>query len=333
MALKKVTIKDVAREAGVSISTVSNALNDVDVLNPDTKQHILDVAKRLHYIPNINGRNLKAQATNVIGLFVNAIGGPYYSTLAQSIYRGCQQYGYELNVFLSDKADNMMFNILGKRVDGAIILNEFIRQEQVKLLQENEIPTVFIDREAQGPHMSSVIFDSFHEGEQAARYLLELGHQRFAFIKGVEDNYDAIERQRGFESVLRQAGIELKEDYMLKGDFERRAAYNSIKDFLEIGKPLPDAIFATNDESAIGAMEALLEEGVKVPEQVSIIGCDDIELAQRVRPSMTTIRTSFEKQGVQAVEQLIRLIQEHAVGEIEILYGRIIPRESTSYRE
>lgn len=277
MALKKVTIKDVAREAGVSISTVSNALNDVDVLNPDTKQHILDVAKRLHYIPNINGRNLKAQATNVIGLFVNAIGGPYYSTLAQSIYRGCQQYGYELNVFLSDKADNMMFNILGKRVDGAIILNEFIRQEQVKLLQENEIPTVFIDREAKGPHMSSVIFDSFHEGEQAA--------------------------------------------------------YNSIKDFLEIGKPLPDAIFATNDESAIGAMEALLEEGVKVPEQVSIIGCDDIELAQRVRPSMTTIRTSFEKQGVQAVEQLIRLIQEHAVGEIEILYGRIIPRESTSYRE
>ena len=137
--------------------------------------------------------------------------------------------------------------------------------------------------------------------------------------------------RRAGEILLRAEGIRAEEKTGradLVTQFDR-----TIKDFLEIGKPLPDAIFATNDESAIGAMEALLEEGVKVPEQVSIIGCDDIELAQRVRPSMTTIRTSFEKQGVQAVEQLIRLIQEHAVGEIEILYGRIIPRESTSYRE
>lgn len=333
MASKKVTIKDVAREAGVSISTVSNALNDVDVLNPDTKQHILEVAKRLCYIPNINGRNLKAQTTNVIGLFINSIRGPYYGVLVDSIYEECRKSGYELNIFLSDKVENIMTNILGKRVDGAIILNEWIKEEHVKLLYENDIPTVFIDREESGPHISSVIFDSHHEGEQAARYLLELGHKTFAFVRGVENNYDSIERQRGFEKVLRQAGIILQEDYILEGAFERETAYNSIKDFLEKGKPLPDAIFAANDESAIGTIEALIDDRISVPDQISVIGCDDIELAKLVHPSITTIRTSFERQGARAVEHLIRLIKENAVGEIETMHGRIIPRESTDYRE
>ena len=333
MALKKVTIKDVAREAGVSISTVSNALNDVDVLHPDTKRHILEVAERMNYIPNINGRNLKAQATNVIGLFLTSIRGPYYGTLADSIYGECIKHGYELNIFLGTNPNNIMTNILGKRVDGAIILNEWIKEPQTRMLLENDIPTVFIDREQKGPHISSVIFDSYYEGEQAAKYLLELGHRSFAFVQGVEHNYDSIERQNGFEKVLKQAGITMSENYILKGDFEREIAYDAIKEFLKAGHELPDAIFAANDESAIGTIEALTDEGIKVPEHVSVIGCDDIELAKRVHPSVTTIRTSFEKQGIQAVQKLVSMIKQDTEGTIETLHGRIIPRESTCTRE
>lgn len=333
MASKKVTIKDVAKAAGVSISTVSNAINNVDVLHPDTKQHILEVAESLDYIPNLTGRNLKAQATNVIGLFINSMKGPYYSMLADSIYWACKKYGYELNIFISDKAENMMANILGKRVDGAVILNEYIEDRQVKMLSDNEIPTVFIDREKKGKYISSVVFDSYHEGELAARYLLELGHKTFIYMKGVEHNYDNIERQRGFQTILKQAGISLPEECMLEGLFEREAAYNSMRDFLETGKELPDAIFAANDVSAIGTIEALLEEGVRVPEQVSVMGCDDVETAQLVSPSITTIRTSFEKQGTLAVEHLVGLIKGETGGSIEILNGRIIPRESTRMRE
>lgn len=333
MSSRKVTIKDVAREAGVSISTVSNALNGVNVLHPDTKQHILEVAERLHYVPNLNGRNLKSQATNVIGLFLTSIKGPYYGVLADSIYQSCKKYGYELNIFISDKADNMMVNMLGKRIDGAIILNEFVKDEEVKLLLESEIPIVFIDREQLGANASSVVFDSYHEGELAAKYLLELGHTTFAYIKGVENNFDNSERLRGFQNVLRKAGIKLEKDYILQGEFDRDTAYNSVKDFLELGKPLPEAIFAANDESAIGTIAALMEEGIKIPEQVSIIGCDDIEAAQLVRPSITTIRTSFEKQGTLAVYHLIALIRGEERGNIDVLRGRIIPRESTCPRE
>ncbi len=288
MASRKVTIKDVAREAGVSVSTVSNALNGVNVLHPDTKQHILEVVDRLHYIPNLNGKNLKTQETKVVGLFLTSIRGPYYSILADSIYQGCKKYGYELNIFIHDRADNMMANILGRRIDGAIILNDHVGEKEVKLLLENETPVVFID---------------------------------------------SAERLNGFRDVLKKAGITLEEDYILKGEYEREIAYNSVKDFLELAKPLPEAIFAVNDLSAIGTIEALEEEGIRVPEQVNVLGCDDIESARLVKPSVSTIRISFEKQGTLAINHLIRLIQGKEKGCIEILNGRIIPRESTCLRE
>lgn len=333
MALRKITIKDVAREAGVSISTVSNALNGIDVLRPDTKQHILEVAEKMHYVPNLNGRNLKSQATKVIGLFITSIKGPYYGELTDSIYQCCKKYGYELNIFITENTNSVMINILGGKIDGAIILNEHVGKKEEGLLAENEIPVVFIDREKKGNCISSVVFDSYHEGELAAKYLLELGHTTFGYIQGVKHNFDNIERLKGFRNILKKAGFSLKEDYILPGEFERDVAYGSVKEFLESGKPLPEAIFAANDVSAIGTIEALMEEGIGVPGQVSVIGCDDIETARLVKPSVTTIRTSFEKQGTLAVSRLVGLIQGAECGGIEILRGRIIPRESTCIRE
>lgn len=333
MAVRKVTIKDVAREAGVSISTVSNALNDVDVLHADTKKHILDVAKRLNYVPNLNGRNLKAKNTRVIGLFITSIKGAYYGVLADAVYQGCKRHGYELNIYISDKTDNMMTNIFGRRIDGAIILNEHIGEKEEKMLSDNQFPAVFIDRELQGETISSVVFDSYHEGEMVAKYLLELGHTTFAYIWGVDNNFDNMQRLKGFRDVLGRAGITLDEDYIIRGEFERDAAYHSMKEFLESTKPLPEAVFAANDLSAIGVIEALTEEGIRVPEDVSVIGCDDIEIVKLLKPSITTIRTSFEKQGDLSVTRLIGLITGEEKGRIDILQGRIIPRESTCIRE
>lgn len=333
MAPRKVTIKDIAKEAGVSISTVSNALNDVDVLQPKTKEHILEVARRLHYVPNLNGRHLKSQATKVIGLFLSAIKGPYYSVLANSIYECCFKNGYSLNIFVSNRSDKIMENILGGQMDGAIILNEFVKEYEESIILENEIPLVFIDRDLHAPHVSSVIFDSFHGGELAAKYLLELGNSSFAYMAGVPNNFDNLERKRGFETALKKAGYPLSEEYVLEGLFERESSFHAIKDFLESGKKLPEAIFAGNDESAIGTIQALLEEGIRVPEDVNVLGCDDIETTRLVKPSISTVRTSFEKQGTLAVERLVALIKGEEEGWTQELQGRVIPRESTCLRE
>ena len=329
---RKITIKDVAREAGVSISTVSNALNNVNVLHPDTKERILEVAKRLNYTPNLNGRNLKAQATGVLGLFLGAIRGPYYGELSDSIYNACKDNGYELEIFLSSDSKHIMQNIMGYRVDGAIILNSAIGGEQEEILKNHRIPTVYIDRILIGDKSSSVVFDSYSGGQKAAQFLLELGHKRFMFIEGEESNYDGIERKKGFFDELKKAGITIDKDYVLKGEFERRASYNSVTEFIDSGKTLPDAVFAANDLSAIGASEAFRDAGISVPDQVNVIGCDDIELTKLVSPSITTIRTFFEKQGVIAVDKLVKMINGEA-GELITLNGRIIPRESTKAKD
>lgn len=237
MVKQKVTIKDVAREAGVSISTVSNALNGVDVLRPETKQHILDVAERLNYVPNLNGRNLKSQCTKVIGLFLTSIRGTYYNILADAVYQECKKYGYELNIFISERADNMMANILGKRMDGAIILNKDIREKETILLQKTQTPIVFLDRELQGERMTSVIFDSYHEGEMVAQYLLSIGHHTFAYINGASDNYDNMKRMQGFQTALMQSGIQFDEIDIIEGEFEKEIAYESMKQFVQSGRP------------------------------------------------------------------------------------------------
>ena len=152
-------------------------------------------------------------------------------------------------------------------------------------------------------------------------------------MAGVKNNFDNTERLKGFRDVLKRAGFALQDDYIIEGMFERDIAYRSVKEFLESGKVLPEAIFAANDLNAIGTIEALTEEGIQVPGDVSVIGCDDIETARLVSPSITTIRTSFEKQGILAVGYLVGLIRGEEQGRIEVLRGRIIPRESTCIRE
>lgn len=344
----KVTIKDVAREAGVSISTVSNALNDVDVLRPDTKAHILEVAERLHYVPNLNGRNLKAGATKVIGLFVPFIGGPYMGALADTMANKCRAAGYELHVFVTTQRRTIMTNLLGGRVDGAVILNSELSARQEKQLQEAEIPVVYLNREKSSSYQAGVFFDSYQAGRIAAEYLLKLGVTVPGFVVG-PDNYDSNERGKGFREVLTEQGIALKEEFIWKGNFSREETYTAVKTFLEnqkqsMGMPLdaaisnssveaqlylPQAIFAANDQSAIGCMEALTEAGIAVPENVKVIGCDDIELGRYLNPSLTTIRTNFEEQGAVATECLLGMLQGATKGRLEKLSCKLVEREST----
>ena len=329
---KQVTIKDVAREAGVSISTVSNALNGVDVLNPDTRERILEVAARLNYTPNLNGKNLKSGSTNTIGVFLREIKGPYYGDLIDSIFNTCKAYSYELNIFLCDDVKRIVANILGHRIDGAIILNDAIGKEQEGMLRGQNIPAVYMDRINSSENVSCVVFDSYKGGEEAAKYLLELGNKSFMIVRGPCYNYDSIERERGFTDVLRKAGIKIRPECFVEGLFEIKTAHDSIIKFIESGYELPDAIFALNDLSAIGTVNALKEYNVRIPEQVSVVGCDDIEPVRYITPSITTIRTNFEKQGKIAVEELIRMIKGEKGKQI-IMNGRIVPRESTALRE
>lgn len=331
--MAKVTIKDVAREAGVSISTVSNALNDVDVLHPDTKAHILAVAERMHYVPNLNGRNLKAQETKVIGLFVDYMGGPYMGALTDSMARQCSACGYELNVFVIKPPGSIMANLFGHRVDGAIIVNKLLSDEQEEELKEASIPVVYLNREMAGPYQTGVFFDSYGAGRLAATYLLGKGYDKLGLIEG-PDTYDSVERSRGFRDVLAEKGIVLDEKFVWQGAFSRDSSRDAIERFLneldakKKKKLLPQAIFASNDLSAIGCMDALTQSGIKVPEQVKVLGCDDMELCRYMQPMLTTIRTNYEEQGAVAVQCLIKMLKEDSYGSLMRLSCKLVERES-----
>ena len=325
--MNKITIRDVAREAGVSIATVSNALNGSDVVKPKTREHVMEAAKRLNYIPNVNGRQLRATQTHNIGLFVTSMTGSYYGDMADSIHYVCRKHGYELQIFIVDEDCPPLPRLQSQSIDGAIMMFDGLSDGDKKQLMKSQIPIVFMDQEAAGPHISSVIYESYEHGRMAAEYLLGLGHRDLMHIFGVPNNYDSIQRLNGFTDTLLEAGVPLRKENILSGRFERAAAYRSMHRFLQEGNRLPDAVFAANDLSALGCMEALKEYSIRVPEDISVIGCDDHILSGYVTPALTTIRTHMERLGVEAAGEIVRLIAEKE-GRIIRLPGDIIVRHS-----
>ncbi|WP_339315802.1 LacI family DNA-binding transcriptional regulator [Paenibacillus sp. FSL R10-2734] len=332
--MEKVTIKDVAREAGVSISTVSNALNDVDVLNPETKSHVLKVAKQLNYVPNLNGKLLRNGKTKMLGFFTTSVAGPYFYKLVESMSRECDRLGYGLNVFVTKDKQVIMSNILGRRVDGVIIYEEQrIDEEEIAAMVKDKIKAVFLDRPLKNDTMGSVIFDSFEAGYDATKYLISLGHKKIAYISGVDEMYDSVQRREGYLAALRQYQLPTKEEYIIQGYFEEESTYNAIKSLVHLSPDkMPDAFLAGNDLSAIGCIQALKSNGYEVPLEVSVMGFDDIDIAQYFSPPLTTVRNQIARQGILSINHLVRMIQKKEQGEMMKLTGELIVRGSTQVK-
>lgn len=326
--MNKVTIKDVAREAGVSISAVSKAMNGSPDLSDATKKNILQVAERLEYIPNVNGRNLKAKETKTIGLFLPSMTGRFYGTLTDSILSECEKNGYGLTAFFDKNPKTATARLLNQQIDGAIVLNPEIDQRYIELIKKNKVPAVFLNREEYDSSLGSVLFDSYQDGRTAAKYLLSLGHSRFGCIMGPEGYYDSRMRVRGFVDAVRQAGYEIQEEHIWQGFYAREDSRRVISDYLEKGGKMPGAVFAVNDYSAIGCVEALKQYGISVPGAVSVIGCDDIDIAEFLTPPLTTVRIPVDGLGRMAVEMILDIVRNGTHGTVRTIGGHIVIRDS-----
>lgn len=214
-----------------------------------------------------------------------------------------------------------------------MILYEGVLDKTLEMLVESGSPVVFIDREIKHEKIGSVIFDSFGCGKMAAEYLLSLGHKNLMHIFGPEDNYDSIERFKGFKHAIQKAGGEFQQSMLLKGGFERDMAFLATKRYLQSGQPLPDAVFASNDQSAIGCCRALRDANIRVPEDISVIGCDDIELCELLDPPLTTIGTNFQNQGKIAIDTLMEMMKKNNTGEIVKIESRLKIRKSCAKKE
>lgn len=320
-----VTIKDVAKEAGVAISTVSNVLNNVDIVSPETKKKVLETVERLNYIPNMNAKFLKSNKKNTIGLFLSSIQGDYYRMLMQAVHLQCKLKNYLLNIYISNEntSEEIYSMIISSGVEGAIVLNERLSDEYIDRLSKTKIPIVFIDREIANSHMSSVIIDNAEGTTIALEYLIKQGHRRIGFLHGIY-NYDDDTRYKAYLNVLNKYGLPIDENIILRGYFEELLAYSDMRVMLLKGVEMPDAFFCANDEMAWGCIRALREVGINVPDQVSVIGFDDHASSKYFTPPVTTVRSPVTELGNASATELFRLMHE------ECISGGIITRLSPS---
>ncbi|MGG4342630.1 LacI family DNA-binding transcriptional regulator [Paenibacillus lautus] len=323
------TIKDVAKLAGVALSTASYALSGDSRVSSKTRSKVLDAARQLNYRKNGFAMDLKRSRTKTIALILTDLSGPYYSELIRSVQEVALTNGYDLIACSSiGGRDSTAVKFLReKRADGAIILAPNIRDEVLIETSGPQFPIVVMDRPLSSEYLVNVLVDGEQGGYTATRYLLENGHRHVAYISGSSDSYDNHLRYQGYLRALAEAGLEEQSKWRLSGNFVREGGYNATKMMIMQGS-LPSAIFYGNDEMAIGGLKAFEESGISVPDDVSVIGYDDIQLAEYVNPPLTTIKQPKSEAGSLAAHLLFQILGGESVKQSYMLTTEMMERAS-----
>lgn len=327
-------IKDVAKKAGVSISTVSNALNGGGRVSEETRRAILEAAKELGYVPNINARLMKSRRTGNIGLFLNYIDGPFYAALIPAVYHACLDNGYAMFLHVEQffSSRRTAASILSCNIDGAVVLNDHLRDEEIAQINQRGLPLVFMDREITMKGTGSILIDNQKGVTQEVEYLAHTGHKRVAYIEGW-GNHDGITRLRAFRQAMNKVGMPVDEALIMQGSFDRNMAYNSTRILYASRVERPDAIVCANDEMALGCIRALNDMDVRVPRDVSVVGFDDIPIAAQSTPPLTTVHYSMREFAGMAVSELMRLMGDReAQGQIAVTDVSLVLRDSVALR-
>lgn len=312
------TIADIAKEAGVSRATVSLALNGKPGVAPETRRRILEIAERLNYRPNASARGLALQRTQTIGVIVPDISSPFYAELVRGVEQEASRQGFYLILATTlGKAsrEERCFQLLGeRRVDGILILTPRGDEELVQRIQGRGFPLVVVDRDIPSSDgVVEVIVDNFHGALSAVNHLLSLGRQRIAYINGIPELQASRDRLRGYKVALQEYGLELNPKQIVTGNFTWEGGYEAMKELLS-SCPHVDSVFAASDSMAIGAIRAIREQGLRVPEDIAVVGFNDVPLAAQVDPPLTTVRQPIGEMGEIACHLLIQLIE-----------GKVIP--------
>lgn len=323
------TIKDVAKLAGVALSTASYALNGDTKVAEKTRAKVLEAARQLNYRKNGFAMDLKRSRTNTIALILTDLSGPYYSELIRSIQDVALANGYDLIACSSmgGKDSTAVRFLRERRVDGAVVLAHNMTDEILMDSAGDRFPIVVMDRELSGSGLINVRVDSEQGGYDATRYLIEAGHRTIAYISGPSNSSDNVLRYQGYLRAMHEAGLEEKAKWRLSGNFVREGGYSATKMMMMQGE-LPSAVFYANDEMAIGGLKALQEGGISVPEDISVIGFDDIQLAEYVHPPLTTIRQPKQEAGSLAGHLLFQMLDGEEVNDSYKLKIELVERES-----
>lgn len=326
-----VTIKDIAKIANVSHTTVSRALNDSPLINVETKRRILAIAEQLNYTPNLNARRLVLHRSYYIGLFFTTLSTGTSSGFFHAAVRGANRHikgHYNLGVKAIDDYEDFSV-ITADMFDGIIVMSQSPEDDRfIQFLLSKEIPTVVLNRRVDDPVVANIISDDFEGAFHAVTDLIEQGHRQIGLISGKEGFQSTIERKGGYLAALARHNIPERQDYQVQGNYDIQSGYKAMMTLLQT-TDRPTAVFCSNDDMAVGAIKAITQSGLQVPKDLSVTGFDDDIFSSFITPSLTTVRRPIEEISAKGARCLLAGI-ENQERWTETLYQRttLVRRES-----
>lgn len=310
---KNPTIQDVARHAGVSTATVSRVLSSPDRVSQETRERVTSAVRETGYTINQAARSLRMRAARTILIALPDIGNPFYSTMLDAVVDEAATRGYGLlvaNRFAGNATQLLNDYFLSSRADGLLLFDGGVDTSLLQVLAnaQGHVPLVVSFDEIPKPDVAAVLMDNVEAAERATEYLIGLGHTRIGHIIGPSRDEKPNPRFIGFENAMRRAGLEVRAEWLVHGTYSMPSGYAAADAFLRL-EERPTAIFSANDEMAIGLISRFHQQGVQVPEDISVMGFDDIMIAEHYSPALTTMRQPREQIGRLATESLIDILE------------------------
>lgn len=311
----KKTIKDIAKEAGVSIATVSFIVNGKDQhISEATRQRVKDVMKKYNYIPNAMAGSLVTRRTGIIGLILPDITNPFFPGIARGAEDRANEEGYSIIFCNTDDKieveEKYIESLTSKMVDGIIIAHSSSSDKMREILERTQIPVILIDRDFDSKNILGKVLVNNRAGAfNAVCHMVGKGYKKIAYLSGSLKTKTAMERLEGYKDALKEKGLPLEKHLIKYGEYRAEWGSKGVTELLEEKSDF-DAIFCGNDLIAIGAMKELLKNGYKVPEDIGVMGFDDIYMSQMVEPELTTVKQPNYEMGYQAVELLIKHLKD-----------------------
>ncbi|AVO44374.1 LacI family DNA-binding transcriptional regulator [Phreatobacter cathodiphilus] len=328
------TIRDVARLANVSVATVSNALNSADRVSGELRARVLAAVDKLGYAPHPAARSLRKRSSGLLGLVVGDITNPFFSDLFAAVEDAAAASGYLVLLCNSservEREEAHLKMLRSQRIDGLILApTGAVSMNRAALLAQLEVPVVLVDRAMDGLGYDAVVLDNHRAAFEATRHLIAAGHRRIALVNGPEVVRTAADRLRGYREALLTAGIPLDPALVRDAGFQEAPACRAVADLLATDDP-PTAIFATNNLMTVGAIRALADLGLRCPEDVSIIGIDDLPWADSVSPRLTAVAQPVREIGERALALVAERIAGSRLGpgEVVVMAPKLIVRRS-----
>jgi DNA-binding LacI/PurR family transcriptional regulator len=330
---RQVSIKDLARFANVSQSTVSRALRNSSLVNAETTEKIQRLAREHGYRASLVARSLVTRETKAIGCVVSSIADPFVAQVISGVYEAATQTGYALLLANSntdpEREIEAVLSFQDRRVDGILVVASRVGDRYGAHLASMRLPIVLINNQHSATHIHSLMIDNVAAAQEATRHLTNLGHRRIAYLGSTAGQFSDEERREGYRSVMKELGLALHPELLVQGDGTPNGGEQAVREMLS--QPVrPTAIFCYDDLLALGAYRAIYTAGLSIPDDISVVGFDDVFFAPYTVPPLTTMRQPMLSMGRSAMELLVKLCAGQEISEQVLVKAELVMRASTA---